>query len=221
MWCYKFTKILEMCLHVQSGFRCDKCKKFMSFQEYALKTQMPQNASSDFDDVTLCDCGGRFKETIGYRKDETTKKPILIIDGVDIDPVNYNKMRKYIMYQNLPDFKDDSYVDKEVRDDQAQAHELKSRGQGSASLERQIICVAAKSNYKINEIYDLSIRKFTMLLSIINDAMEYEATKIGLMTGMVSLKKGETIDHWIYKKEEGMYGKAQDADAYTSQIRNQ
>ena len=64
----------------------------------------------------------------------------------------------------------------------------------------------------------MSIRQFVSLLGVINDLIEYKITKTGLMSGMVSLKKGQTIDHWIYKKEKGMYGSAVDADALTQKI---
>ena len=51
----------------------------------------------------------------------------------------------------------------------------------------------------------MTIRKFLMLLSAIDDAMNYECTRIGLMTGMVSMK--EPVEHWIYKKEsDDLYG---------------
>jgi hypothetical protein len=40
------------------------------------------------------------------------------------------------------------------------------------------------------------------------------------MSGFASLPKGETVEHWLYKKDEGLYGKAMDADTYTSQIKN-
>ena len=48
------------------------------------------------------------------------------------------------------------------------------------------------------------MRKFLILLSAIDDAMNYECTRIGLMTGMVSMK--EPVEHWIYKKETDLYG---------------
>ena len=95
---------------------------------------------------------------------------------------------------------------------------MQARHSGRASLEQKIICVCAKSPYKIEEIYDMSIRKFTMLISTINDAMEYQITRTGLMSGMVSLKDGKEIDHWIYKKKKSLYDSAVDAQDFTSKI---
>ena len=144
---------------------------------------------------------------------------VFIFDGVELTSQEFNQMRKYIMYQNLPDFKDDSWVDKAVRDDQAARNELKSRGSGTASLERKIIGVCTHTHWRIDEVYNLSIRKFLMVLGMIEDIIDYTTTKTGLMSGFVSLPKGEHLDHWLYKKDNGsIYGKAVDADSYKSQI---
>ena len=50
--------------------------------------------------------------------------------------------------------------------------------------------------------------------------MDYEITKTGLMSGMLSLKKGQTIEHWIYKKDHGLYGESVDAGSYKAKIQN-
>ena len=59
-----------------------------------------------------------------------------------------------------------------------------------------------------------------MVLGMVDDIMNYTITRTGLMSGFASLPKGETVEHWLYKKDEGLYGKAMDMDAYTSQIKN-
>ena len=66
------------------------------------------------------------------------------------------------------------------------------------------MCVAAKTSYKMDELYNMPIRKFLMLLTAVDDAMQYEATRVGMMTGMVSMK--EPPEHWIYKKETDVLG---------------
>lgn len=217
LWALRFTKILELCLHVKSGLKCPKCGKFMSFEEFYKKYEsLPKENKND---VLLCECGDKFVETVRFQEGKD-KKRVFIIDGVEINSQDFNKMKKFIMYQNLPDYKDDSWVDKAIRDDQAAKAELKSRGSGSASLERKIVGVCANTHWKINEVYSLTIRKFLMILGMIDDIMSYTITKTGLMSGFSSLPKGQTLEHWLYKKDEGMYGKAVDADSYTSQINN-
>lgn len=217
MWSLRFTKIIELCLHIKSGFKCPKCGKFMDFEEFYKKLDDPE--IQDKNQILLCECGTAFEETIRYREDDKKKK-IFVFDGVEINSKEFNQLRKYIMYQNLPDYKDDSWVDKAVRDDQAARAELKSRGSGTATLERKIMGVCANTHWKIDEVYALSIRKFLMMLGMIDDIMNYTITKTGLMSGFASLPKGETLEHWLYKKEDGLYEKATDADSYRNQINN-
>ena len=230
LWSMRFSKILELCLHVPNGLRCQKCGKLIDFEEYINRVQAKQREAEaqnrpftelDIKSVLTCECGGEFHQTIEYKMDENTKHYYLLLDGQKLVSEDFNKIRKYIMYQNLPDFKDDSWVDKAVRDDQAARAELLSRKQGEASLERKMIGLCVNSNYKLDEVQNLTTRKFLGLLSMIDDVIEYTTTKQGLMSGMVSLKKGATLEHWLYKKKSSsMYGAAKDADVYANEIRN-
>lgn len=217
MWSLRFTKIIELCLHIKSGLKCPKCGKFMSFEEFYIKYE--DESIIDKNSILNCECGGKYQETIKFKENEKGKK-IFVFDGIEVDNQTFNKLRKYIMYQNLPDYKDDSWVDKAIRDDQAARNELKSRGSGTASLERKIIGVCVNTHWKIEEVMNMTIRKFLMVLGMIDDIMNYTITRTGLMSGFASLPKGETVEHWLYKKDEGLYGKAMDVDTYTSQIKN-
>ena len=217
MWSLRFTKIIELCLHIKSGLKCPKCGKFMSFEEFYIKYE--DESIIDKNSILNCECGGKYQETIKFKENEKGKK-IFVFDGIEVDNQTFNKLRKYIMYQNLPDYKDDSWVDKAIRDDQAAKNELKSRGSGTASLERKIIGVCVNTHWKIEEVMNMTIRKFLMVLGMVDDIMNYTITRTGLMSGFASLPKGETVEHWLYKKDEGLYGKSVDMDAYTSQIKN-
>lgn len=216
-WSAKFTRLMELCLHIKSELYCPNCGKRMSYEEYMLRFQ--QAKGQEREKVTLCECGAQFVPTIETKKDETTNKTVFYFEGHKIDNQNFMRMKKYIMYQNLPDFRDDSWVDKDIREDQMAKNELVSKTSGTASLERKIIGIASNTSYKINEVYDLSIRKFLQLLSMIDDMINYKTTQQGLKSGFVSLKKGTTIPHWLYQKEDSsIYGKAVSLDEYRSQI---
>lgn len=215
LWSLRFTKILELCLHIKSGLKCPKCGKFMSFEDFYKKYDDP--TIEDKNSILICECGEKFEETVKFVQNEK-KRMEFILDGVKVDTQEFNKLRQYLMYQNLPDFKDDSWVDKAIRDDQAARAEMKSRGMGTASLERKIIGVSINTNLKMDEVYNLSMRKFLIYLGMIDDIMNYKITKQAVMSGFASLPKGESVDHWLYKKDEGLYGKAVDAGAYKTQI---
>lgn len=210
-------RICELVFHIKYGVRCAKCGKVYDYYEFLAKAM-------DKEHPFHCECWKDGEEedfdiNIKYKLNEKTKQRELFVNGICITPKEFDLLRQIIMYQNLPDYKDDSWVDPEMREDQKKKQELlaKKNKTGSATLERKIVCMAAKSSYTINEIYELTMRKFIMLLSAIDDAMNYECTRIGLMTGMVSTK--EPIEHWIYKKDsEDLYGDAVTLDDMTKEI---
>lgn len=214
-WSLRLSQLLGLIFHVQNGLKCKKCGKFMSIEEYIQKASEQQAKGVN---LKKCECGGLYEETFRYGMEGTTKKRKLIVDGHDVLSKDFDLLRKLVMYQNLPDYKDDSWVHPEVRADQEAKRKLMSiRGGGAtASLERKIVCVSAKSCYKIDEIYNMPLRKFLVLLDAIDNAMTYEAQLTGRCTGFVSSKK--PLDHWIYKKEEGLYDSAQTFEQYTGSI---
>ena len=224
LWSMRFSKIIELCFHILPGMKCSKCGKYIPYDQFFTEERVKlyqEGTDEDRKKFFDCDCGeGKMIASLDQKKDEKSNKTVLLIDGHEIDYVNFNKMRKYILYQNLPDFKDDSWADKAIRDDQAKRAEILSKDSGKASLERKMLCVVASTGIDISKIYDMSIRKFIALLGVINDYTEYKATKVGLMSGMVSLKKGQKIDHWIYTKEKSDAEGIVDSEAFAQQFKN-
>ncbi len=224
LWSMRFSKIIELCFHILPGMKCSKCGKYIPYDQFFNEERVKlyqEGTDEDRKRFFDCDCGeGKMVASLDQKKDEKSNKMVLLIDGHEIDYVNFNKMRKYILYQNLPDFKDDSWADKAIRDDQAKRAEILSKDSGKASLERKMLCVVVSTGIDISKVYDMSIRKFTALLGVINDYTEYKATKIGLMSGMVSLKKGQKIDHWIYTKEKSDAEGIVDSEAFAQQFKN-
>lgn len=214
MWSQYFIRICELVFHIKYRIYCEKCGRVYDYFDFLTKAT---NKNEPF----ICECGNseNFNVNIRYKLNEQTKKHELVINGVTINSKEFDLLRQIIMYQNLPDYKDDSWVDPEVREDQREKQQLlaKENKSGTATLERKIVCVSAKSCYKIDELYELTMRKFLILLSAIDDAMTYECTRIGLMTGMVSSK--EPVEHWIYKQEDAdLYGRASDAGEFKNKV---
>ena len=217
VWSFKFSTLLELIFHIQNGLKCDKCGKLMSFEEYVRLAAAEENQGKN---ILECECGGIFREMIRYGTDEKTKKKKLIIDGHVISSKDFDMLRRLALYQNLPDYRDDSWVHPEVKADQEAKQRLLAAKSGgaTASLERKICCTSAKTCYKISDIFDMPMRKFLILFDAVDSAMTYEAQMLGRMTGMFASKS--PIDHWVYKKEKGIYDAAVDADSYTGQIAN-
>lgn len=218
IWSFRFSTLVELIFHIKVGFQCDKCKDFKTWVELNAKVKaMAENGENV--NPLQCECGGHYLPTLEFATDEKTNKKFLKIDGRVITAADFNRLRRIALYQNLPDYKDDSWVHPSIRKDQEKKREIQARangGEASASLERKIVCVSSKTPYKIDELYDLSMRKFLILLDAVDSAITYQAELQGRMSGLVTSKK--PIDHWVYKREKGLYDVAQDADAYKGTI---
>lgn len=209
----QFSQLVELTLQVKNGVRCNDCSLVLSFSEYLVRLETEKEG------FKCPECGGvDFEENVKYTTNAKTGNRELLIEGVVINSGDFDRFRQIVMYQNLPDFQDDSWVDADIKEDQRMKNEIlrKQSSDGNATLEKKIVCVSAKSNYKIDELYALSLRKFLMLLTAIDDVITYQAGRIGLMTGMVSTKK--PLEHWIYKPQKSMYGEAIEAQRYAGQI---
>ena len=216
MWSQYFIKSCELIFHINYGVKCKKCGKVYNYIDF-LKLISQKDG-----DKCACECGNDsdFDVNIKYQINKETKKHELIINDEILTTSDFDLLRQIVMYQNFPDYKDDSWVDPEIKKDHDRELKIRSgkNGMPTATLEKKIVGVCAKSPYKIEEIYNMKIKKFIILLETINDAMNYYSTRIGLMTGMVSMK--EPVEHWLYKSEKSMYGSAVTSDDYQSKIKS-
>lgn len=218
-WAAKFSRLLELCLHVRPGLKCAKCGAFVSYEEYVMKfasAKTPEEQES-LSKCPKCDC--EYTPSL-MTKDIDAKRKQFVIDGHEIDDDTFNRLRKYILYQNLPDYYDDTYVVKELRDDEKRKQEMLSKNSGSATLEEKICAVAFQTGMSLEDVQNLPIRKFMIFSKQVNDYTEYLSAKIGLMSGMVKLKDGQTIDHWLYHKQDNnRYGANVSADDLIKGVR--
>lgn len=223
-WSFMFSRILELCLHISPGMKCHKCGKIIPYETFLSKENQEKYANSSAEEQEKlfdCDCGGKLVASLEYKKDEKTGRCYFVIDGVKVDNDSFNRMRKFILYQNLPDYYDDTYVPKAVRDDEAKKNEILSKDSGKATLEDKICAIAFQLGITFEDVYNLTIRKFVRLVSLITEYPDYVASKVGLMTGMVKLKDGQQLDHWLFKKNNGnRYGAKTSAEELIKNVSN-
>lgn len=90
-----------------------------------------------------------------------------------------------------------------------------------ASLEQKIVGLSITTSYTFEQIYDMTIRKFTMALSTVEDLINYKIMKTAASSGFVKLEKGQTIEHWLYKEDKDMYGDMyKDMDQLKNEVGN-
>ena len=80
-----------------------------------------------------------------------------------------------------------------------------------ASIEQKVVCLSISTQYKFAEIFDMSIRKFTLALAKVDELINYKLLKQAQYSGFASFPKDFKIEHWIYKPNKDMYG-----DSYRS-----
>lgn len=217
-WSMRLSTIAELCFHVTSCLKCYHCGKVLSYDDYMAQTE--GLSEEETRKKLICDCGNIYSQTLWYKQDEESGEQVIMIDNKKLNNAIFNKLRKVIMYQNLPDYKDDSWVDKAIRDDQAAKQALTSKNSGKATLERQITCFAVFMRMKPEEVYNMSMRKFLMMQSEVDDYLDYTITRQGLMSGFASLPKGQKLEHWIYKKEKDIYGESVSLDSFADNFKH-
>ena len=223
VYSYKLYSLLELIFHVQNGLKCSNCHTIVpytsqEFKDYLTKIQELQSlgveklASLSPSDIPKCLCpkcqGEAKEEIIAIRLEENSKHYALYIDGHKISSADFNRLRQIVLFQNMPDYFDDSWVDASLRADRMAKLELQQKAGADvqASTERKMVCLSIATNYKLEEIYEMSVRKFTIALGAVEDLINYKIMKTALMSGFVKMPKDNKIEHWIYKKPVDIYG---------------
>lgn len=232
VWSYKLQKLFEIIFHLRNGLKCKKCghiigygdKEFLDFKDQlvvlAEVLKDPEKAEEATVPSLKCPkCQETdFLEMIKIIQDPVTKKNNLLVDGHVITNKDFVNLRQIVLYQNYPDYVDDSWVDPAIKRDHDERMRLEQKKNDlHASIEKKVICLSVSTNYSLNSIWDMPIRKFTMALSTVDDLINYKIMKQATLSGFVSMPKGKTVEHWIYKPNKDMYG---DSYKSTDEIKN-
>lgn len=222
-WSYQLHSLLETVFHIKNGLKCKKCghvieyqsKEFVDFvkkiQEIAAlpKGQLP--GKEDLPHLTCPECGNQddtqYVEMVRTVKNDKNHYD-LYVDEQLITSNDFNRLKQIILFQNFVDYRDDSWVDPDIKKDYESRLELEAKksNHAAASLERKIVALSVTTNYKLSEIYDMTIRKFTMALGLVDDLINYKIMRSAMMSGFVSFGKDFKLEHWLYKTEKDMYG---------------
>lgn len=220
----QFVNLLSLVFHVENGMCCNHSdcdfNEVVKYQDVAEKVReidmalqekykgspnsevlIKKEREKAVYQLQICPkCGKVMDDTIELRDNlENPRQCKIAINGVELDNRDYKKIRQIYCYMNLPDY-DDEYIDPELKEALQEAQSLKNEGSQQPTLERQIACVVNSTGYKIEEVYDLSLRKFTSILRVADAKLNYLAAKIGEMGGLVTFKTPPP--HWIYTKED-------------------
>jgi hypothetical protein len=171
----------------------------MSYLEYILSYSTMENLWVGKLDriLRMCLDDKENKLDIKYGYDEN-KKIFISIDGEIINGSDFDELKEIICEQQALELEDYT-VQKEVRDALRKAQEFKNRSSGAkmAGLEDQILCLVSSTAMSVKDISELTIRKFTKLLSRVDAKLHYEIYLAASMSGMVTFKDKSFIKHWM------------------------
>ena len=142
-------------------------------------------------------CNSPLREKISIMQED--KKKHLFVGHTEITKDDYDFLRRVYCYQNILDY-DDRYIDPELKEALDEKKRLESMDAENPTLEKQEAAVITGSPYTFETIKEVSLRKFTMLLRVIEARLQYEAMRSGEMSGMVTFKN--PIQHWLYSNNK-------------------
>lgn len=142
-------------------------------------------------------------EDIKYYRDEK-EQIILVLNDKLFDKDKFLVLREIICNQNDVDLTIFDF-DPRVREELRKTMELKNKMSNfeMGTLEEQIICIVISTNFTIEDIIKMSLRKFKKILNRIDHKMHYEIYTLGTLSGNVTLK--EELPHWLSTLEKGKF----------------
>ena len=133
----------------------------------------------------------------GYNKN---KKPRIKLGNTFYDSIDFENIRTIICQQNKIELPDTN-LSKEVRDSIDEARFYKNKENKPATLEELIVSLSVATGWKIEEIYDMNIRKFLLAINRMDNLIHYKIYLGASMSGMVTFKDNSFIKHWLSSLE--------------------
>ena len=126
-------------------------------------------------------------------------KPYLEVKDTTLDSAEFEEIRDLILLQNLPKYKHEEILDKDLQKDIKEYQRLTSKGTHMASLEKQILAIQLGYGLSSDYIYNMSIRKFQLAFEIMEKKTNYLILKQASMSGFVTFKN--EINHYLMEND--------------------
>lgn len=220
----KLMKLLEMCFEPENIIFCPDCEIGITQEDI---TNFISSISQDkeksnkeiklIEDFSKCSkCGKTMIDTIRYGIDEKNRYCIMIGNSI-ITKKDYDDLRQLVCYQNMPDF-NNTYVDPELQAELDEVARLKNREVEMPTFEKQMCCISAGSSYRFEELKEISLRKFVLLLKTIDYKLHYQIYKSGETSGTVKFER--PLDHWIYEKKKSNLDDTISMDSFKEKLKH-
>ena len=190
----------------------------MSFLEYIIFAANDENYYTTFLDALLRLIFRIPDERIKYFADDKGRPYFQI--GEDIfDKGDFEKIRKIVIAQNLLNPPDDT-IQKSLRDDMEEARRLREKASGNktAGIEEQMIAVMISTGLSMEDVFNLTIRKFIKTLERVDHKLHYEIDLSASMSGFVTFKDKSAIKHWLSDLTKDKLDGLMTEDSFSEQV---
>lgn len=116
------------------------------------------------------------------------------VDGYKFTPQSFDKFKEIIIFQNLPNY-DDIELNPILEEEIKTADRLRSGNAKMATLEKQMLSMTVETGYTLNDIKELTIRKFFLLEKQKDKEISYKIQKTAILSGFVKFEG--TIPHYL------------------------
>ncbi len=169
----------------------------MNYLEYLFSISNKQNNLLEKLNIILSLSTKIDNENISFGFDNK-KKPIIKIDDKIINGNDFENIRKIICEQNSIELEDET-IQKEIRDKLKEARNFKNKSSNTrmGSLEDQIICILISTSMNMDDIFNMTIRKFVKTLQRVDVKLHYQIYLSASLSGLVEFKDKSFIKHWM------------------------
>lgn len=137
---------------------------------------------------------------------DSNHNAIFTIDNHNYNNDDYIEIKQIISSQNSFDLLD-VRKSKEFRDIEARSIEMRRKSMKSAGLEEIMLSLSLFGGLKLEDVYNMTIRKFNMAIDRANLLLHYPVYLGASMNGMVEFKDKSFIKHWLsnIEKDNGAF----------------
>lgn len=166
-----------------------------------LLKQIEQHAYYEFyQKSTICpDCEEKMRDIYSIKSENGVET--FMIRDVEINSSDFEELKAVIPRQNILDYDGDKYIDPDLKEELQIKAEMKNKDYTAPTLEKQIICVAIGTGYSLEYLQEISMRKLSLLLRLIDNKETYYAQLQASLSGMVKFPEG-SIKHWIFTDDK-------------------
>lgn len=143
-----------------------------------------------------------FRIDYGILKDGSNR-PFFKIEGEIYDSSDFDELRKLIAEQNMIELPDET-IQKDVREKMEEVKKFKEKINKSkvASFEEQLLSISLFSGWTLEEVYNMTYRKFVMSIRRANHIIMSNIYLTASMSGMVTFKDKSVLRSWLVDLSE-------------------